>query len=301
MPAFCLPAAGRVSIKREDARVRFDLRVIGRTVRLYGEKKIPRAAAALSFYLTMSVFPLILCLYTLLGSNTGKMLQVIVFLERFLSPQTTRYLKSFLGYVSANLDPGMLAAGIMLLLSTASSAVRSLQIGIGDLQGGRRFHGLRDLLFSLVFSVVFLAAVYFAILVMLTGQTFLTYLDRFVPLVDLARAWNWLRFPILGGIEFAILWTTYAASLQRDRSYRTAPGALLATLGIVCMSWAFSMCIAASARYSLVYGSLASIILLMIWLSFCCMIIYLGAAFNVAIRECTEEKKKAEETKEQTL
>ena len=30
---------------------------------------IPRSAAALSYYLTMSVFPLIICLYTLLGSS----------------------------------------------------------------------------------------------------------------------------------------------------------------------------------------------------------------------------------------
>ena len=34
----------------------------------------------------------------------------------------------------------------------------------------------------------------------------------------------------------------------------------------------------------MVYGSIASIILLMLWLYFSCQIIYIGAALNIAIR-----------------
>ena len=51
------------------------------------------------------------------------------------------------------------------------------------------------------------------------------------------------------------------------------------------MSWVFSMFIAVSARYPLVYGSLASLVLLMFWLFLCCQIIFLGAALNVAVRD----------------
>ena len=36
---------------------------------LYAQKRIPRASAALSYYLTMTFFPLIICLYTMLGSS----------------------------------------------------------------------------------------------------------------------------------------------------------------------------------------------------------------------------------------
>ena len=48
---------------------------------------------------------------------------------------------------------------------------------------------------------------------------------------------------------------------------------------------AFSAIIGASARYPLVYGSLASIILLMLWLYTCCMVLFCGAALNVALRD----------------
>ena len=261
------------------------LRVLRGTVEIYVHKQIPRSAAALSYYLTMSFFPLIICLYALLGSSYGKMLQVLDFLDQFLSVETTRTIKSFLDYVARNRSPAMLAAGLTILITSASAAVRALQLTIGEMQGGRRFQGLRDFLFSLVFSVAFLAAMYFAILVMLTGRNFLEFVDSFLPFVNISDSWHWLRFVVLGGIEFVILWGVYEVSLQRDQAYHTFPGAILSTLGIVASSWVFSVFIAASGRYPLVYGSLTSLILLMFWLFLCCQVIYIGSALNVAIRD----------------
>ena len=54
------------------------------------------------------------------------------------------------------------------------------------------------------------------------------------------------------------------------------------TAVVVCV--AFSIFISASAKYPLVYGSLASVILLMFWLYTCCLMIYCGAVFNITIR-----------------
>ena len=62
-------------------------------------------------------------------------------------------------------------------------------------------------------------------------------------------------------------------------------GALFATLGLVVMSWIFSGFIAVSTRYPLVYGSLASLILLMLWLYFGTLILLCGAALNICIRD----------------
>ncbi len=261
------------------------LRVCKGTVTLYLDRQIPRSAAALSYYLTMSLFPLVICLYTLLGGSYGKMLQLLELLDRFLSAETTRYVKHFLEYVAKNHSPAMLFAGVTLLLTSSSSAVHSLQTAIGEMQGGTRYKGLRDFVFSLVFSLAFLAAMYFAILVMLTGQDFLELVESYVPVLKISRSWTWLRFLILGGIEFVILWGMYEASLRQEDPYSTAPGAIFGTIGIVVMSWVFSVFIAVSARYPLVYGSLASLVLLMFWLFLCCQIIILGAALNVAVRD----------------
>ena len=139
-------------------------------------------------------------------------------------------------------------------------------------------------IFSILFSLMFLAGIYFSVLVILTGEDILALLNNIVPSIDIISSWNWLRFLLLGGIFFMIIWAVYALSKRKIDRYRTFPGALLATIGIVVMSLVFSIFIGASAKYPLVYGSLASIILLMFWLFICCQIIYSGAAFNIALR-----------------
>ncbi len=256
------------------------------------QKQISRASAALAYSLTMSLFPVIVCLYALLGSNAGKMLEVLELADKLLNPETTRYLKSFLDYVAGNPDPGLLAAALLLLLSSASAAARSLQLSLREIRGeAPKSRGLRGWLFSYFFSLAFLAALYFGILVMLTGQSFLELLERAAPGLPLGRAWSWLRFPVLGGLVFLTLWGVYAVyGGGHGAGRRAAPGALTATAGIVVMSWVFSGFIAASSRYPLVYGSLHSIILLMIWLFLCGEMIFLGAAVNTVRREKREKE-----------
>ncbi len=266
------------------------LQVMREIARLYGEKKIPRAAAALSYYLTMTAFPLIICLYSLLGNNYVKALQVVEFLGEFLSAETTRTIKSFLIYVSRSHSTAMFIAGLTVLLTSASAAVRALQGTIGEMQGGRRFQGFRDFLFSLIFSLAFLASMYFGIIVMFTGRDFIELLNGWLPFIDISSSWQWIRFVMLGGIMLVIFCGVYQVSKRRCDRYPIFPGALFATVGMVVMSWIFSVFIAVSTRYPLVYGSLASLILLMFWLFLSCQVIYLGAALNISLRDVTGEE-----------
>lgn len=270
------------------------LRVLGRVTDLYFDRMIPRSAAALSYYLTMSVFPLIICLYTLLGNSFSRAMSAMDVAEEFLSEQTISYIRGFLVYVAKNHNNAMLLAGVLMLLTTASAGVRSVQSTIGELQGLRRYQGLSGVLFSLAFSVAFLAAMYFSILVMFTGETFLDWLSGRFPQLNISSSWEWMRFLVLGGLELVIFLGVYASSRPRRDPYALLPGALLATVGTVFISWVFSAFIAVSVRYSMVYSSLASLILLMFWLFLICQVIYVGAAFNVAIRDVKREDESAQ-------
>lgn len=253
--------------------------------RMYSTKRLPRASAALSYYLTMTFFPLIICLYTLLGNSYDKAMSVLSFTEHLMASETVDFLEDFLYYVAENNSIAMMMAGIAVLLTSASAAVRSLQGTIGELQGGQRFQGALGYLFSVVFSLVFLATLYFAILVMLTGRTVIERLNQLLPFIDISQSWRYVRFLVLAGIEYFICLGVYEVSKRSWDSYKTWPGALLATIALVGVSIAFSVFIDASAKYPLVYGSLASIILLMMWLYFCCTVIFCGAAVNIVIRD----------------
>ncbi len=256
----------------------------------YMHYNLPRAAAALSYYMTMTFFPLIICLYSLLGNNYHRIMETLDFLSQFLSSQTTTMLRNFLGYVVLSRSDGMFVAGITVLLTSASAGVRTMQLTIGEMQGGQRHTGLSAFLFSLVYSIAFVASIYFAILVVFTGRTVIERLNGLLPFIDISSSWDWIRFLLLGGIVFVILWGMFLIVKQRGARFRCYPGALFATVGMVVMSLIFSAFIAVSTRYPLVYGSLASVILLMFWLFLSCQIIMLGAAVNLALRDVLEEK-----------
>ena len=253
--------------------------------RIYTRRRLSRAAAALSYYLTMTFFPLVICLYTLLGNSYDKAMRVLGFAGSIMAAETVSFLEDFLYYVSANNSTAMMAASIVVLLTSASAAVRSLQETIGDLQGGQRFQGALGFLFSLVFSLLFVAALYFAILVMLTGRSVIERLNQVLPFVDISQSWGYVRFLALAGIDYVIVWAMYEASKRSWDSYHTWPGALLSTAAMVVVSIVFSVFISASVKYPLVYGSLASVILLMLWLYTVCTVILSGAAFNIVIRD----------------
>ena len=57
-------------------------------------------------------------------------------------------------------------------------------------------------------------------------------------------------------------------------------GSVLASAALVIASMLFSWFIGLSSRYSLVYGSLASVIILLVWLYLCGNILILGNVFN---------------------
>lgn len=246
--------------------------------------------------MTMTFFPLIICLYSLLGKNYLQVMEALKFVSQFISADTTSMLRSFLGHVARDGSNAMFVAGLTVLLTSASAGVRSMQSTIGELQGGVRYQGLAGFLFSLVFSAVFVAAIYFSILVLFTGRDFIEKLNGWLPFIDIGGSWQWIRFLLLAGTIFVIDWAVYAVSKRRTDRYRSFPGAVLTTVGMVIMSSVFSAFIAVSTRYSLVYGSIASLILLMFWLYLCCQIIYLGAALNIAVRDVCGDPEPKQQT-----
>ena len=254
-------------------------------ISLYNGRQLSRSAAALAYSLTMSFFPLLICLYTLLGNSYETAMRIIGMVQHLMATETVQFLRDFMGYVASNESNAMFVAGIMVLVTSAAASVRSLQTTISELQGRQRYQGLGGFLISFVFSLLFIAAIYISVLIMLTGRSIMTRLSRYLLFIDISNSWNAMRYLVLAGIFFLMIWGVYKLSVTKEKNFHSWPGALLATAAMVGVSAAFSVFFSASTRYPLVYGSIASIILLMLWLYDCCLVIYCGAAFNVVLRD----------------
>lgn len=276
----------REKLKR---RLDFFRRFLLELLRLYTTKPINRSSAALCYFLVMTFFPLIILLYTMLGSSYALAMRGIRMLEGFVAEGTLKTITDFVRYVAMNVNQSMTVAAGVVLVGSASAGVRTLQSGIGELQGHQRYQGVFDLGFSILFSVILVIAIYASAVILVTGRQVIDFVNAHIPFVDISVSWDSLRFLVLALIIYLLLLGVYKFSRPVGERYHTHVGAIFSTIAIVAVSYVFSAIIGNSARYPLVYGSLASMILLMMWMYTSCIVIFLGAAVNIALRNVKRE------------
>ena len=86
---------------------------------------MPRAAAGLSYSLTMAVFPLLICVYTLIGSLFPAMGNIREFLDMMLPYETVDTIMDYLSYVSNNLSKTRFVAALLVMLTALRRRVRA--------------------------------------------------------------------------------------------------------------------------------------------------------------------------------
>ena len=257
-----------------------------RLVRAYFFRQVPRSAAQMSYYLLFSLFPLLLILVAALGFFRLDVGAVLALIHR-VSPGAEEVLGEYIAYVAGNRSPGLMAGGIAMAVTASSAAFRALMRLTGEAAGRYAFRGVAMFAVSIVMSVVLLAMIFVLLLATVTGRWFFSLLTRWFHVAAVARLWQWLRFPVVFALGVLALTALYRVSLSKRAlpSSRAWPGAVFASVGLVAGTGVFSMFISMSSRYSLVYGSLANIIILMLWLFVCSNILLSGTLFNCLLGE----------------
>ena len=257
--------------------------VLLRMVNIYFSKRVSRSAAELAYYLLLSLFPTLICLNALLGRFLPDSESVLAFTESVVPAEAAVVITDYLSYIAKSNNNAMFTAGLLLMATSSSAAFRSIHGIMGDIHGSTRYSGGLALLMSFLFSVVFLATMYFAAAVVISGNWLLGILDRYTGFVNVSGAWPWLRFPLLFVILTVIIYGLYRLTAPKDSRSDHFPGAVAASGALALVSIIFSGFIGMSVRYPLVYGSLASIIIMMVWLYLCGNIIILGNVLNVVL------------------
>ena len=260
----------------------------------YLNNRIPLASAGLAYYFTMTFFPVVICLYTLLGNNYDLAMRAIEYVSDFLPGETIKYLTTFMGYVFENYSVLMMLFAFSVIIITASAAFRSLENTIGEMQGGRRYDGYAFFLVSIVISLLAIVLLYVAIVFLFMTEDILNAINVKIPQVDLQSSWRPLRFLLTSSVTFLLLILIYEFCKRSSDRYSTFYGALTATLILLGISYIFSVFINISVKYPLVYSSLSAIILLMFWLYCSSIAIYTGAIVNVTLRDMKMEKAESE-------
>ena len=262
------------------------VRVLRDMAETFVRTQVARSAAALSYYLAISVFPFLICVSAILGSIHVQQSAMIAFLTEILPANVNSVITGILYYMGGYNSNLIIGIGIVALLTSSSAAFRSFTGIMGEIQGKRRFGGVWGGIFSFAFSIALIVAIYISGFVILSGEWLMQILETNLGFGDIFARWKWIRFVFLFLLLFGFIYGVYIMSAPKEikRTHRL-PGAFTASVVLVTASAVYSRMITASIKYALIYGSLASFIIIMIWLYTCGIILIMGNVFNVSLRK----------------
>jgi YihY family inner membrane protein len=262
---------------------------IKRTVREFQVDNLSDWAAALTYYSVLSIFPALLVLISLID---------------LAGPGTTQTLLDNLGQVApgsvnqilhdaiTNLRQTRGSAGVLALVSLATAlwlasryiaAFMRASNAIYDVPEGRPVWKTLPIRIAVTMVVMVLLAVS-AVAVVATGGL-AGRLGRLLGIGSTAvRVWDIAKWPVLllmVGFLFALL---YWASPNARQPFRwITPGGILAVVVWVVASVAFALYVANFGSYNKTYGSLAGVIIFLVWLWLSNTAILLGAELNAEL------------------
>ncbi|MBR5252728.1 MAG: YihY/virulence factor BrkB family protein [Clostridia bacterium] len=250
-------------------------------IRLINNDKVTVYAAQASFFVITSAVPFISLLFALFSfilpnHTNGNMIGDVV-----LSEGLSHLVES----VSAELEEApavsLLSISALTTLWSASRGISSVRRGIETVYTADRPAGyFRHRLYSIFTTLVFIA--------LICGTAALLLFDDIIK--------KWFGGPIsstllkLRAPLFILLMSVFFTLIYRSVSKRSSkvshsfiyhvPGALFSSVGWVVFSYFYSLYIEHFPGATRVYGSLAAVCLIMLWIYFCMMILLLGAEIN---------------------
>lgn len=251
---------------------------------LYFSARVSRSAAELAYFLILSFFPALICVNAFVAALQLNLDQEIQMMGVLLPESVSSILTDYLQYINTNRSAAMVAAGVSVTVVSASAAVRSLMKIMDDINGRVKYPGILSVFISVAFSILLLVTVYVSMLVVLTGSRLFRFVEQLLGLEDRLSSWQWLRFVLLFALVLLFILLLYRMTTPaRTPRQPVLIGAVLASVTLAAASGLFSWMMGLSSRYSLVYGSLASVIIMLVWLYLCGHILILGNAFNYVL------------------
>jgi YihY family inner membrane protein len=262
---------------------------VKRTVREFQVDNLSDWAAALTYYSVLSIFPALLVLISLVDlAGSGTIQTLLDNLGRVAPGSVNPILETGIRNLQQTRgSAGVLAlAGLAAALWSASGYIAAFMRAsnaIYDVPEGRPVWKTLPIRIGVTVVVMVLLAVS-AVAVVASGGL----ADRIGRLLGIGTAavaaWEIVKWPVLLVVVSFLFALLYWASPNARQGFRwVTPGGILAVVVWVVGSVAFALYVANFGSYNKTYGSLASVIIFLVWLWLSNTAILLGAELNAEL------------------
>src|SRR3954454_6068159 len=262
-----------------------------RTIREFKEDDLTLLAAALTYYGVLAIFPALLVLVSILGLLGASTTQPLIDNLASLAPGAAR---DIVTNAIQNLQRASGAAGlafifgILAALWSASGYVggfiKASNI-IYEVEEGRPFWQLRPLQIAVTVVLVLVAAA-ISVSIVVTGPLAQKVGDVIGLGSTAVTVWNIAKWPVIALLVSQVIAFLYwVAPNVRQPGYKwMSPGGILAVVVWVIATAIFAFYVSHFGSYNKTYGSLAAVIIFLVWLWISNIAILLGAEFDAEMQ-----------------
>lgn len=262
------------------------------------EDELLGRAAQLSYYALLALFPALIFLTALMGllSVERFMPELMTYLRNVLPADALSMVERFLTQVAEGSGGNILSLGGLGALWASSSGVTAimdaLNVVFGVKEDRRPFWRIR--LTAIALTIALAGFVILSLGLVLYGPTIGRWVaDHLGFGAVFTWIWNVLQWPLIAGLMLIVVAALY--HLCPDRRYRRwrwiTPGSVFAVVMWLIVSLGFKAYVDNFGDYNKVYGSIAGVIVLMLWFYWSGMVLLLGGEINAEIEEAAAERK----------
>lgn len=253
-------------------------------IRRIQDDRVPQVGAMLAYHLFMSIFPFLIFFLNVLSYTPLLQTDVIADMMEFLPQDAATILQPILTDLVQSRSGALLSISLILALWSGSNALNQIILtmnGAFDVSESRSFIKRRAL--SILYTILLTLMLIITLLGPVFGDAILAGLFSIIgPQAWIESIWGWVKalIPLLALIiGFALLYRFGPAFPKQSRVKFTDAlvGAAAAAAGWLIASFGFSFYVNNFSNYANTYGSLAGIIILLIWLYLSSVIILIGA------------------------
>ena len=255
--------------------------------RKFNYSEINSKAAEMSFYLLLSIFPfLIFTISIIVYIPTFHLNKSILIINNVIPESAFNIILSIINSAIENKSLGFLILSFIFTLWTSSRGIRSLIRWMNKsykVQETRSF--FKVCIISFIFTVSILVLIFSSIILLIYGELIGYFIFNLIGLNSIfIYIWNILRYIVGVSTLIIILINLYKYTPNKNIKIKDViPGAIIATLVWLIISFFYSYYTNNYSNYEVIYGSIGGIIVLMTWLYLSSWSILIGLEVNVRL------------------
>lgn len=261
------------------------------------EDHVGAYAAQTAYFFMLCFIPIILLLLTLVRYTPVTKADVMTAVIRVFPTSVDSMITSIVNQVY-NQSMGIIPVTVVVALWSAGKGVLAMTSGLNCIYKcpeTRNYVLLR--IRATLYTVMFIIVIIFLLVLSVFGNSLNLFVAEYVPIIKnladwLIRARTVITPAVL--MIFCLLIYKFLPN-RRDRLIKQLPGAVFAAIGWMVVSWIFSVYVDIFQGFTSMYGSLTTIVLIMLWMYFCMYSILLGGEVNLIMYDKMFVGKEAEE------